>query len=103
MKVISQCFTHKHGFQIVFKGIHVIFESYSGIRIPAQAVQTDPETESTYVWCVTAMQLERKDVTVIYEDEDFAIVARDSAADALREGNTVVVRGHELYEGKVMG
>ena len=80
----------------------VIYSAYSGIRVPAEALQTDEETGETYVWCVTAMMLERKNVSVIYGDEDFAIVSRDGTADALREGNTVVVRGSGLYEGKVM-
>ena len=81
----------------------VVFEHYSGIRIPSQAVRTDPETETTFVWCVTAMQLERKELDIIYSDEGFVIAARLSDPDALREGNTVVVSGKDLYEGKVMG
>ena len=81
----------------------VIFSEYSGIRVPVQALQTDPETETEYVWCITATVLERKDVSVLYRDEDFAIIARSATADALREGNTVVVSGEDLYEGKVMG
>ena len=81
---------------------NVVFASYSGIRVPAAAVQTDEETGDAYVWCVTAMQLERKKVSVIYSDEDLALLAVDSTADALRSGNTVVVSGRDLYEGKIM-
>ena len=80
----------------------VVFESYEGIRVPAQAVQTDPETESTYVWCVTAMQLERKALNIIYCDEDFVIASPGGEADTLRAGNTVVVSGKDLYEGKII-
>ena len=80
----------------------VVFESYSGIRIPAQAVQTDPETETTFVWCVTAQQLERKELEIIYCDEDFVIAAPNRTAGTLRAGNTVVVSGEDLYEGKVI-
>lgn len=81
---------------------NVVFETYSGIRVPAGAVQTDAETGETYVWCVTAMQLERKKVELLYADDDFAVLARTSDADALRDGNTVVVSGTDLYEGKIM-
>ncbi len=81
---------------------NVVFEIYNGIRIPAQAVQTDPETGDSFVWCITAMQLERKTVTVLYTEEDFAIIANSPAPDALREGNTVVVSGENLTEGKIM-
>ena len=80
----------------------VVFENYSGIRIPARAVRTDEQTEETYVWTVTAMRLERKEIEVVYASEDFVIVSRDNTPDALREGNTVVVSGTDLYEGKIM-
>lgn len=81
---------------------NVIFGSYDGIRIPAQAVRADEETETTYVWCVTAMQLERKTIQIVYAADDFVIVQRESTPRALREGNIVVVSGKDLYEGKVI-
>lgn len=80
---------------------NVVFESYSGIRVPVEALQQDQEGQQ-YVWTITAMQLERKNVEVLYQDGDVAVVARSAQADALREGNTVVVSGEDLYEGKVM-
>ena len=81
---------------------NVVFDAYSGIRVPTEALQTDEDGEQAYVWVITAMQLERKNVSVLYQNEDFAVIARDSSANALREGNTVVVSGDDLYEGKVM-
>ena len=80
----------------------VFFAEYSGIRIPAPALHTDPETGETFVWCITATVLEQKTVSVLYQDEDFAIIARSATANALREGNTVVVSGEDLFEGKVV-
>lgn len=80
----------------------VVFESYSGIRVPAEAARTDEATGESYVWTITAMRLERKEIEIVYEGEDFVIVRRGSGPDALREGNTVVVSGSELYEGKIM-
>ena len=81
---------------------NVIFAAYSGIRVPAQAVQSDPASGEAWVWTVTAMQLEKKAVEILYIDDDLALLAISSAADALRDGNTVVVSGQDLYEGKVM-
>jgi hypothetical protein len=81
---------------------NVVFAAYSGIRVPAKAVQSDPASGEAWVWAVTAMQLERKQVELLYIDEDFALVAMSPTANALREGNTVVVSGKDLYEGKVM-
>ena len=81
---------------------NIVFDTYKGIRIPAQAVRTDPDSERTFVWCVTAMQLEQKDIEIIYVADDYVIVAEDTDPDALRPGNTVVVSGRDLYEGKVI-
>lgn len=79
----------------------IAFEEYSGVRIPAEAVFTDDDGQ-TYVWAVTAMQLERKNINVIYTGDGFVIVEREARSDALREGNTIVVSGDDLYEGKLM-
>ena len=81
---------------------NVVFAEYSGIRVPAKAVETDPASGESWIWTVTAMQLEHKKVDVLYADDDFAIIALSAAANALRDGNTVVVSGKDLYEGKVM-
>lgn len=81
---------------------NVVFDEYSGIRVPSEALRADSETESTYVWVITAMVLERKDVEVIYAGDGFVIVSRGSDPDSLREGNTIVVSGDDLYEGKLM-
>lgn len=80
----------------------VIFEEYDGIRVPSRAIRTDDKEQSTYVWVITAMQLERKDVEIIYAGEGFCLVKREARSNALREGNTVVVEGQDLYEGKLM-
>ena len=46
--------------------------------------------------------LERKDIDIIYTGDGFCIAARSAAPDALREGNTIVVSGRDLHEGKLM-
>lgn len=81
---------------------NVVYEEYSGIRVPVQALHTDSESNEQFVWVITAMQLERKPVNVLYYDDDFAIISRDVSVNSLREGNTVVVTGKSLYEGKIM-
>ena len=80
----------------------VVFGEFSGIRVPAGAVRADEETEASYVWAVTAMQLERKDIEILYADEEYVIARRSADPGALREGNTVVVSGNDLYEGKLI-
>ena len=80
----------------------VVFEEYEGIRVPADAVHVDEETGESYVWVITAMQLERKDIDIIYTGDGFCIASRGAAANSLREGNTIVVSGRDLHEGKLM-
>lgn len=80
----------------------VAFEQYDGIRVPLEAVRTSEDGTEAFVWTITAMQLERKTVNIIYTGSDFCILEREARADALREGNTVVVSGKDLYEGKLM-
>lgn len=80
----------------------VAFEQYEGVRVPSQAVHVSDDGAETFVWTITAMQLERKTVNILYTGSDFVIVEREARADALREGNTVVVTGKDLYEGKLM-
>lgn len=79
----------------------VVFDEYNGIRVPSQAVRTDDDGRE-FVWVITAMQLERKNVSVIYRGGDFCVVERQAAPNALREGNEIVVSGTDLYEGKLM-
>ena len=82
---------------------NVVFAAYNGIRVPAKAVHTDPASGASWLWTITAMQLEKKEVELLYSDDDVAILAHSATANALRSGNTVVVSGQDLYEGKVMG
>lgn len=79
----------------------VVFDEYNGIRVPSDALREDGDGQE-FVWVITAMQLERKDVSVIYRGEDFCVVEREASASALREGNEIVVSGVDLYEGKIM-
>ena len=65
-------------------------------------MQVDEETGESYVWVITAMQLERKDIDIIYTGDGFCIASRGAAANSLREGNTIVVSGRDLHEGKLM-
>ena len=70
---------------------------------PQNEPEENQEEETCYVWVITAMQLERKEITVLYHGDGYCLVERETRPDALREGNTVVVSGENLYEGKVMG
>lgn len=80
----------------------VVFSEYSGIRVPSSAIHIDGETGGKYVYVLTGLQAERKDITIVYEGEDFCLAAIEPEADALREGNEIITRARDIYDGKVM-
>ena len=87
----------------------IVFQTYSGIRVPREALHFGaPNADgvrSAYVFTLTLGSAERKFVQVVYEGEDFFLVrpdmARTTEAAALREGNSIIVRARELYDGRV--
>lgn len=101
----------------------VIYSSATGLRIPKRAIRleektvTDPETKETStvqqtgVYCVTGLKADWKPVNILWEGEDFYLVEaalpenselRDEA-QALHAGDAVIVKGEDLYDGKVVG
>jgi hypothetical protein len=101
----------------------VIYDSATGIRVPKRAIHleettvTDEETgqvstvQQTGVYCVTGVKAEWKSVNILWEGEDFYLVEaalpdnselRDEAT-ALHIGDEVIVKGEDLYDGKVVG
>lgn len=80
----------------------VVYTEYTGIRVPLKAVHID-EDGSTYVYTITAGQLEEKPVEIIYQTGDYCLVARGAESNSLRAGNEIVVSGKNLTDGKVVG
>ena len=80
----------------------VILSEYTGLRVPARALHVDNDTGACYVYAVTAMQVERKTVDLLYEGDGYYIVSPGNRADSLRAGNEVVVSGRSIHEGMVL-
>ena len=89
----------------------VTYNTFTGIRVPREALhfgELDPETGEplTYVFTLTANIAERKFVEVIYTGVDYYLVLPDNertpAHAALREGNTLIVRGRDIHHGRVV-
>lgn len=81
----------------------IIFSRYTGLRLPEAAVKQDEEG-NYFVYTVTASVVEQKTVDIIYREPDgeWCLAASEASADALREGNTVITSGKDIYEGKVL-
>ena len=78
----------------------VVFRSYSGLRVPKKAVHV--EDEKTVVYTVSAGQMERKVVDILYTGEDFYLVEAGSEGSSLRAGNELIVSGKDLKDGNVV-
>ena len=79
----------------------LIFSEHSGLELPEEAVRQDADG-TEYVYTVTAGIIERRPVEIIYRAEGRCLAAVSSQADALREGNTLIVSGENIYEGRVI-
>ncbi|MBE6973081.1 MAG: hypothetical protein E7440_04270 [Ruminococcaceae bacterium] len=95
--------------------VEVIFDSDPGLRVPKDAVHiltktvTDKETgqeqkvSTTGVYALVNGQAEFKKVQVLAEGTQFYVVKPlDEGKRVLRAGNQVIVRAHDLYDGKVV-
>ncbi len=78
----------------------VVFRSYSGLRVPKKAVHV--EDGKTVVYTVSAGQMERKTVDILYTGEDFYLVEAGSEGGSLRAGNELIVSGKDLKDGNVV-
>ena len=78
----------------------VVFRTYSGLRVPKKAVHV--EDGKTVVYTVSAGQMERKSVDILYTGEDFYLVEAGSEGGSLRAGNELSVSGKDLKDGNVV-
>lgn len=95
--------------------VEVIFDSDQGLRVPKAAVHiltktvTDKETgeqtkvSTTGVYALVNGQAEFKTVQTMAEGTQFYVVKPlDTGKRVLRAGDQVIVRAHDLYDGKVV-
>ena len=78
----------------------IVFSETDGLRVPLKAMHVDDD--GTYVYCLTAQRVEKKYVSVISTEDDCYIVSVGTDSNALREGNTLIVSGKDVYKGKVI-
>ena len=79
----------------------VVYSEHTGLRVPLKAVHMDDDGQA-YVYVVTAAQLEKKPIEIIYQTDDYCLVAQSAESNALRAGNEIVVTGKGLSNGQVV-
>lgn len=89
-----------------FVSARLVFERYTGVRIPAQALRVRTNSDGTTtpgVYALVGRQVEFKTVEIVREGDGFYLV-RGTATNrkVLRPGDTLVLSNRELYDGKVV-
>lgn len=80
----------------------IIYESYNGLRIPKEAIRFNDSGEAG-VYIVVGETAEFRSINIIYETDDYYIVAQDkSSTENLWAGNEVIVAARNVYEGKIV-
>ena len=79
----------------------VVYSEHTGLRVPLKAVHMDDDGQ-TFVYVVTAAQLEKKPIDIIYQTDSYCLVAQSTDSNALRAGNDIVVSGKGLSDGRVI-
>ena len=79
----------------------VVYSEHTGLRVPLKAVHMDDDGQ-TFVYVVTAAQLEKKPIEIIYQTDSYCLVAQSTESNALRAGNEIVVTGKGLSNGQVV-
>ncbi|MDR2606011.1 MAG: hypothetical protein LBC38_01860 [Oscillospiraceae bacterium] len=86
----------------------IIINEYTGLRVPRSAIKlelrnSESETAEPCVYTAEGPYMIRKFVEIVRDDGDFYIVYNDVySADALHEGDDVIISGTNLYNKKLI-
>ncbi|MCC8182662.1 MAG: hypothetical protein LIO45_06800 [Clostridiales bacterium] len=88
----------------------VVYGTYTGLRVPMKALRIDQETGAYGVYRVTGGQAKWVEVELLYTGSDYYLVrsvteenmTQTQEAKQLRAGDSVLVSGKDLHDGKVV-
>ncbi len=79
----------------------VVSKSYSGLKVPKRALRVVDSQKGVYV--VSGMQAKFVSVEILYSNDDYMICQKSDTDGALKLYDQVVVKGKNLYDGKIVG
>ncbi len=79
----------------------IIFEDYKGLRIPSKAIRVIDGKKGVY--CLIGARIKFKEIDVAFTKDDFSIINSDriNSSDLLLY-DEVIVRGKDIYDGKII-
>ncbi len=79
----------------------VVSKTYTGLRVPKKALRVVDSKKGVYV--VSGMQAKFVETETLYSNDDFMICKKTDNDGALKLYDQVVVKGKNLYDGKIVG
>ena len=80
----------------------VVTKEYDGLRVPSSALRVVDSKRGVYV--ITGMQVKFVEVNVLYKDDSYMICEKQTSDESvLRLYDEVIVKGKNLYDGKIVG
>ena len=81
--------------------ITVIYKEYKGLKVDNRAIRVVDGNKGVYV--VTASQVKFVPVNVLWSGENYSVVEQQaSTSKVLRIYDEIVVKGKNLYDGKII-
>lgn len=92
------------------QNVDVAYGTYEGLRIPARALRADQQTGQLGVYRISGAQAQWMPVELIFTGSDYYLVrsvteenmSQLQEAERLKPGDEVLVRGKNIYDGKVI-
>ena len=92
------------------QNVDVAYGTYEGLRIPARALRADQQTGQLGVYRISDAQAQWVPVELIFTGSDYYLVrsvteenmSQLQEAERLKPGDEVLVRGKNIYDGKVI-
>jgi hypothetical protein len=78
----------------------VVNKEYSGLYIPKKAQRVIDSKRGVYV--LSGMQIKFKPIEIVYTGDNYIICKKSDEDGALRLYDQVVVKGKNLYDGKII-
>ena len=83
-------------------GMTVVDKEYSGLKVPKKALRVVDSQKGVYVQ--TGMQISFVPVQIVYRQDDYIICEKKNEnGNFLKLYDKVVVKGKNLYDGKIVG
>ena len=81
----------------------LVLREHEGFKIPVSAITSEDGVLGVYI--LKGFRVEFREISMIYRDGNIAVCAREftpSAYRALAENDNVIIKGKDLYDGKIV-